>query len=115
MRVGIAYVVAAWLLLQVIDVLMPILELPNWVARLVLLLLAIGFVMALIFSWAYEMTPEGLKRDSEVRPEDSKTHRTAKKLDRITIGLLLVVVVVVVADRLIPEASNQSAVMNLLP
>ena len=58
---------AAWLLLQVIDVILPILEMPNWVAQLIILFLAIGFVAALIISWIYEVTSEGVRRDSDVR------------------------------------------------
>jgi TolB-like protein len=102
-RVAIAYAVAAWLVLQVIDVVLPILGIPNWAAQLMLLLLVIGFIVALVISWAFEMTPDGLKRESDVHREDSITHHTARKLDWITILLLLVVGAVVVIDRLIPE------------
>jgi len=108
-RVAIAYAAAAWLLLQLIDVVLPILEMPNWIAQLVLLLLAIGFIVALIVSWAYEVTPEGIKRESSVRDTDSTTHHTAKKLDWITIALLVVVAAVVVIDRLIPSSENEAA------
>lgn len=106
-RVAIAYAVASWLLLQVVDVILPILETPNWVAQLILLLLAIGFVVALIFSWVYEMTSEGIKRESDVRHDASITHQTAKKLDWITMALLVVVVAVVALDRLVPETADE--------
>lgn len=105
-RVAIAYAVAAWLVLQVIDVILPILEIPNWVAQLFLLLLILGFIAALVISWAYEMTPEGLRRESDVRREESITHHTARKLDWVTIVLLLVVGAVVVIDRFIPETAE---------
>ena len=105
-RVAIAYAVASWLVLQIIDVILPILEIPNWVAQLILLLLVLGFIFALVISWAYEMTPEGLRRESEVRREESVTHKTARKLDWITIVLLLVVGAVVVFDRFIPKAEE---------
>lgn len=62
-RVAVAYIVVAWLVLQVVDVLAPMLELPNWVARGVLLLLIIGLPLALLFAWAYELTPDGIRRD----------------------------------------------------
>ena len=65
-RVGIAYTLVAWLLLQAVDVVAPILALPVWVPRLVLLLLAIGLPLALFFVWAYEITPEGLKLEKDV-------------------------------------------------
>ncbi|MGI9263788.1 MAG: tetratricopeptide repeat protein, partial [Gammaproteobacteria bacterium] len=65
-RVGIAYLVVTWLLLQVVDVIAPMLNLPDWVGRLVLLLLLVGFPIALIFAWAFDLTPQGIQRDSGV-------------------------------------------------
>ena len=62
-RVGIAYLVAAWVLLQVADVLSPMLELPDWAPKLVFFLLAFGFIPALILAWAFDVTPGGIKRD----------------------------------------------------
>ncbi|TDJ32233.1 MAG: hypothetical protein E2O56_05665 [Gammaproteobacteria bacterium] len=106
-RVAAAYLVASWLLLQIVDVLVPILDLPGWVGKLVFLFIALGFVPVLIFSWAYEMTPEGLRRDSEVAHDQSITLQTARKLDRVTIILLLIVVGIVVIDRFVPETGDQ--------
>ncbi len=63
-RVGIAYLVVTWLLLQVVDVVAPMLNLPDWVGRLILLLLLVGFPIALIFAWAFDLTPEGIRRDT---------------------------------------------------
>jgi TolB-like protein len=102
-RVGIAYVVAAWLLLQITDVLVPMLNLSEAAGRFVLLLLMIGFIPVLIFAWAYEVTPEGIKRESEVERSNSVTQETAARLNRITIGLLIAAVAIVALDRLIPE------------
>jgi len=62
-RVGIGYVVTAWLLFQVSDIVFPRIGLPDWAVTLVIALLAIGFVPALIFAWAFELTPEGIKRE----------------------------------------------------
>ncbi len=112
-RVGVAYLVASWLLLQIVDVLAPILDLPVWVGKLVFLIIVVGLIPTLIVSWVYEMTPEGLKRDSEVNPDQSTTLHTAKKLDRITIILLLIVGGTVVIDRFIPETGEQPAVGSL--
>jgi len=106
-RVGVAYLIAVWLLLQIVDVLVPLLTLPDWVGRFVFLILLIGLVPALIFSWAYEMTPDGLKPEAEVEHDESASRHTARKLNRLTIGLLIVVAAIVIADRLIPE-SNES-------
>ena len=65
-RVGIAYLVAAWVLIQVSDVLTPIVPLPTWAPRLVFVILVIGFLPALILAWVYEVTPDGIKRDEKV-------------------------------------------------
>jgi TolB-like protein/Tfp pilus assembly protein PilF len=71
-RVGIAYLVAAWVLIQVSDVLTPIVPLPSWALRLVFVILVIGFVPALILAWAYELTPGGIRREEDVT-ESSET------------------------------------------
>jgi serine/threonine-protein kinase len=69
-RVAIAYGVVAWLLVQIATQVFPFFEIPNWIVRLVVLITALGFPAALIIAWAFEMTPEGLKRDREIRPND---------------------------------------------
>ena len=92
-RVGIAYAVIGWLLLQITDVVVPILELPEWVARLVLFLLVLGLLPALVFAWAYELTPEGIKREREVDRNRSITRQTGRKLDKAIIALLVLVLV----------------------
>lgn len=91
-RVAAAYAVATWLLLQIVDVLVPILTLPEWVGRFVFLLLLIGFPIAVIFAWAFEMTPEGIKKESEVDRSQSIVDRTGRKLNVVTIGVLSVAV-----------------------
>jgi TolB-like protein len=88
-RVGIAYGVVSWLLLQVIATVVPILELPDWVAKLTLLVLALGFIPTLIFAWAYELTPEGIKPEAEVDRTQSIRPQTGRKLDRIIIAFLV--------------------------
>ena len=98
-RVAVAYAVASWVLMQIVDVIMPVFELPDWAPKLIFLLLAIGLVPALIFSWVFEITPEGLKKDSEVDRSTSITNKTAKKLDYIIIGTLAVAVVLLLVDR----------------
>jgi TolB-like protein len=98
-RVGIAYGVASWVLLQIVDVVSPILELPAWAPKLVLLILLVGLVPALIFAWAFEMTPEGLKKESEVDRSQSIVGKTGKKLDYVIIATLAVAVVLLLVDR----------------
>ena len=86
-KVAVAYVVAAWLLIQVATQVFPFFEVPNWAVRLVVLLLILGFPIALILSWAFEITPEGIKREEDVAPNESITPRTGRKLIGITIAL----------------------------
>ena len=99
-RVAIAYLAGAWLLIEVAGTLFPAFGVPDWGVRFVVIVVALGFLPALIVSWAYEMTPEGLKREKDVVRDTSTTHLTAKRLDWITITLMVVVVVFTLADRL---------------
>jgi len=90
-RVGIAYVIAAWILLQLTDVLVELLGLPDTAGKFVVLLLVIGFVPAVIFAWAFEMTPDGIKLEKDVDRSESITHKTGRKLDYTIIGVLIIV------------------------
>ncbi|MCH7854386.1 MAG: hypothetical protein IIB76_08635 [Proteobacteria bacterium] len=98
-RVGIAYAVATWVLLQVMDIITPILDLPEWAPKLIFVLLAVGLVPALILAWAFELTPEGLKKEKDVDRSASITNVTGRKLDYAIIAALLVAVGMLVADR----------------
>ncbi|MDX1459870.1 MAG: tetratricopeptide repeat protein [Xanthomonadales bacterium] len=102
-RVGAAYAVAGWLLMQITDVFAPALHLPEWFPTAVAFLLIIGFPITLFFAWAFELTPDGIKRESEVARDASITHQTAARLDRVTIGLLVLVAGMILVDRLMPE------------
>ena len=92
-RVGVAYVIVAWLLLQVADVVLDNIEAPTWVFQSILLLLIIGFPLALLFAWAFELTPEGLKREKDVDHSESITQITGRKLDFAIIAVLAVALV----------------------
>jgi TolB-like protein/Tfp pilus assembly protein PilF len=89
-KVAVAYAVVAWLLIQVATQVFPFFEIPNWAVRLVVLVLILGFPVALILSWAFEITPEGIKRESEVDPNESITAHTGRKLIGITIALAVI-------------------------
>lgn len=102
-RVALVYLVASWIILQVADVGISLLSLPATTGRLVFLLLAIGLPLVLVFSWAYEITPEGLKKESEVDRSTSVTHHTAKKLNAAVIVLLIIGIGALALDRLIPR------------
>ena len=96
------YLITAWLLVQVAETLLPIFNTPGWVLQALVVLVALGFVPTLIFSWVFELTPDGLKRDAEVDPASSIAPRTARRMDRLILAGLAVVVVVVAADRYWP-------------
>src|SRR2546423_12755756 len=83
------YLVGAWLLTQVASTVLPMFGAPDWLPRSIVILLVIGFVPALIFSWVFELTPQGLKRDEDVRPEESIAPQTARRMNRLIIGVLV--------------------------
>ena len=87
-RIGAAYVVGAWLLIQVTETIFPLFGFGDTPARLVVIVLSIGFIPSLIFSWVFEITPEGLKKDADVGSEKSITQTTSRKLDRIILVVL---------------------------
>ena len=114
-RVGIAYLVIGWLLLQVTDVVAPILELPDWVAKLVLFLLLIGLPLVLFFAWAFELTPEGIKREHEVERDKSVTGQTGRTLDRVIIAVLVVALAWFAWDRFGTAPPTGEPVVAVLP
>jgi TolB-like protein/Tfp pilus assembly protein PilF len=98
-KVAIAYAVVAWLLMQVASQIFPLFEIPNWAVRLVVLLLIIGFPVALILAWAFELTPEGIKRAEDVDLTKSTTRRTSPKLLWITAVVATVAAALFVSGR----------------
>ena len=93
LRMATLYVVAAWLIAQVAEVVVTLAALPDWSGRLVLVLLAIGFPIALVFSWFYELTPEGISLEKDVEPGGSITGVTGRRIDFIVISLLSAAIV----------------------
>jgi TolB-like protein/Tfp pilus assembly protein PilF len=83
------YLVGAWLIVQVAETVLPTFDVPTWVLRATIILLAIGFVPALIFAWIFELTPQGLQRDENVTPGQSMAAPTARRMDRVIIALLV--------------------------
>ena len=88
-RVAGLYLVGAWLLIQVASTMLPAFDVPSWALRGLIITLALGFVPVLIFSWVFELTPQGLKRDTEVAPERSIAPQTARRMDRMIIAVLV--------------------------
>jgi len=95
------YLVGAWLLTQVASTVLPMFGAPDWLPRSIVILLAIGFLPALIFSWVFEMTPEGLKRDEDVSIEQSIAPQTARRMNRMIIAALVLAVAYFTVDKFV--------------
>lgn len=100
-RVAIAYAVVAWFLIEITATTFPILKLPDWSVTFVTALLLIGFPLALFFAWAYELTPEGLKKEKDVVRSESITHTTGRKLDFIIIGVMAIAIAYFLVDKFV--------------
>ncbi|NND43759.1 MAG: tetratricopeptide repeat protein, partial [Xanthomonadales bacterium] len=111
-RVAIAYGVIAWLILQVADVFLNNVDAPGWVFHVIVLLLGIGAVLVLVFSWVFELTPEGLKRQHEVDQDQSISGQTGKKLDRLITGVLVVALGYFVIDKFVLQAGREQAAVE---
>ena len=98
-KVGIVYLVAGWLTMQVADIMFPALQLPDWMITAVAALIIIGLPFALIFAWAFEMTPEGLKLEKHVDRSQSITPQTGQKLNRMAILILIGAVGLLLVDK----------------
>jgi TolB-like protein/Tfp pilus assembly protein PilF len=108
-RVGIAYVVGGWLLLQLTDVLLQLLDLPEVIGRVVVLLVTIGLPVALFFAWAFELTPEGIKKEKDVDRSQSITKVTSQKLNNAIIGLLVVALGYFALDKFLLDPKRDAA------
>jgi len=105
-KMAVLYAVASWLIIQIGDVLFDTFDLPSSWLRLVVAVLLLCFPIALILSWVFEMTPEGIKREQDVDRSHSVTHQTGRKINTLIIALLVLAIVVVAVDRLIPETAE---------
>src|ERR1700730_18565633 len=89
-KIAVAYAVVAWLTIQAASIFLPAFNAPQWAMQVVILVLVIGFPIALAFSWAFEITSEGIKLESEVEPNQSIARRTGRKIVAVTIALAVV-------------------------
>jgi len=89
-KVAVAYAVVAWLVIQAASIFLPAFDAPPWVMKIFIIVIIFGFPVALIFSWAFEITPEGIKLESEIEPSKSMTRRTGRKIVALTIALAVV-------------------------
>src|SRR5215471_1228942 len=78
-KIAVAYLVIAWLVIQAASIFLPAFDAPQWAMQIVIFILVVGFPIALVFSWAFEITPEGIVRESAVDAEKSITHHTGRR------------------------------------
>ncbi len=112
-RVGVAYAIVAWLLVEVASVVLPTFKAPEWVMQVFTFLVFLGFPLALIVAWAFELTPEGIKRETDVDRAESVRHSTGRKLDFAIIGLLALAVVYFAVDKLGYSTLNRIMTVQL--
>ena len=103
------YLVGAWLVVQVAGTVLPMFRAPEWLPRTIVVLLAIGFVPAVIFSWVFELTPEGLKREEDAAPEHSITPRTGRRMDRMIIVVLVLALAYFAFDKFVLTPRREAA------
>jgi hypothetical protein len=100
-RVALVYVIAGWLTMQVVDVMFPALKLPEWLTSAVAAFLIIGFPFAVIFAWAFELTPDGIKRERDVDRSESVAPQTGQKLNHAALIILTVAVGFLMFDKFV--------------
>jgi TolB-like protein/Tfp pilus assembly protein PilF len=106
------YLVGAWLIVQVASTVLPMFGAPEWLPRSIVILLVIGFIPALVFSWAFEMTPQGLKRDEEVPPEQSIAPQTGRRMNRLIIAVLVLALAYFAFDKFALTPRRTAALPN---
>ncbi|HWY49845.1 MAG TPA: tetratricopeptide repeat protein, partial [Chthoniobacterales bacterium] len=115
-KVAVAYAVVAWLTIQAASIFLPAFNAPQWAMQIIILILVIGFPIALAFSWAFEITPEGIKLESEIEPNKSIARRTGRKIVAVTTALAVVAaglfVYQLVRSRSSTPASAPSAIIT---
>ncbi|WP_154224511.1 hypothetical protein [Marinicella rhabdoformis] len=111
-RVAVAYLVVAWLLVQVLSIATAVFEAPDWVMKLFITMTVIGFLPTVIFSWAFEITSEGIKRETEVVRDESITHITAKRLDYITLLAVSFLAVLIIWQQQSGKPNSQQHAVN---
>jgi TolB-like protein len=116
LRMAGLYLVGAWLVVQVAGTVLPMFGAPEWLPRTIVVLVAIGFVPAVIFSWVFELTPEGLKREEDVAPEHSLTPQTGRRMDRTIIVVLVLALGYFAFDKFVLAPRREVApVSNAVP
>ena len=110
-KVAVAYAIVGWVLIEVSSVIAPAMNLPDWATSLVVFFVILGFPLALVLSWAYEITPDGMKRSHEVPAPESITHVTGRKLDFAIIGALVMALGFVVYNYVLEDDEEAVGVL----
>lgn len=111
-RVCVIYVLVSWLLMQIGDVMFPALRLPEWTTTLLVAFLILGFPVAVIFAWAFELTPDGVVRSADVPENQSITSATGQKINYLIIGVLVIAVgFLLTKDLLQPDSTMQQPIV----
>jgi TolB-like protein/Tfp pilus assembly protein PilF len=105
------YIVGAWLILQVSETLLPIFDTPNWVLKLLVYGLFIGFIPTMIVAWIFELTPDGLKRDQDVVPEQSIAPQTARRMERLIIALFAFALIFFAFDKFVLAPKREASLV----
>jgi TolB-like protein len=111
-RVTFGYVISSWLLAQVADLVLETIEAPDWVMKAILLVLALGFPVVVFFSWVYEVTPDGVKHQSEIDRDQSITYVTSRKLDRAITAVLVIALAYFAYDKFVLDPSRDEALVE---
>ena len=114
-KAGAAYLALGWVVTQVTSTVAPLLHMPEWIGPVVVWIGVIGFPFVIMFSWLYELTPEGLKREREVDRSASITHITSRRLDYLIIGLLVLAIGLFAFDRFAPRKAEPAAAAGEAP
>ncbi|HEX4637896.1 MAG TPA: tetratricopeptide repeat protein [Chthoniobacterales bacterium] len=107
-KVAVAYGVISWLLIQAASILLPTFEAPSWVMKTLVVLLALGFVLAIFISWAFEMTPEGMKRTADVSPGDALPYWSKKKFAVFIVGIAVIALGLLAFQLFRPRSTSSS-------
>lgn len=112
-RVAIAYAVIAWVLAQVADLAFDNFGAPEWVGKTVLFILVLGFPLAIFFAWAFEMTPEGVKKEKDVDRSQSITNQTGRQLEFLIVGVLVVAIGWLLVDKFVLQEESSVSVAQI--
>jgi len=104
-RVGLFYIISAWLIIQVAETVLLLFDVPDGALRAVVVILTLGFSLAVIFAWVFELTPDGIKLDTDSKIDPATKHQTAHKLNIATLVAAALAIGLLITDRLVPEAS----------